>query len=724
MSGKFVDGNNLKRAIDYIKDGTIIAGKAENDKDGNEITSTYAKKDGNYPTMTVGQAIEAESIKTALGVLDNTPFSCQASGGDADITSGYQKLNKLVGVKVVDNQLNSIPNGTISSSVTNARAANVIGGHTYLLIQKLSRASNGTSTDYQTLLRFNDATIEYGYNAKPFEIRNITSSGILRFGYAIYSSFASNVDYEWYVIDITQRYGNDEIVNAIIGNDSSKYVERLLKFDSNVLKNIAYNTGSYSKCKSAKLKSNKFNQWDEQWELGGMDIATGEYISDNTRIRCKNYQKCIGNTQYYCSNPIGDNMGMYIAFYDGNYNWISTTYRNNQVATTPQDACYFRFIMTTIYGTTYHNDICINFHYDGSRDGEYEASDIMYVDLPNQDLNGILRVDGSGNVYADGDELYPNGVGNSQKYYKESITIASMYTTSGNENYDFAIFTVTNSWGSLYNLRTTRNVSYNGHSNFATVSIGNDLLVYSSGSKQLAISVPKGTTKTQAEALFNGMEVIYELATPQELSASTFAENIYQDDFGLTQVLDEDNNELNGLQGFEIFYKANVVAFTEMLYNKTDGDSDNLALKSDVSAEETTRASQDTILQNAIGGTLRQCLCVKESLSFNNTNVVDLGTLNWSLLRTNTWFVNFNLIKGINNESTSGLLKLLTTKYAQSNCTDSIGTDRTNNTLWCYVANNPANCGLVINDTTFVGNTSKFKEYLSGVLLAYEKASE
>lgn len=37
MSQKFIDGNNLKRAVDYIKDGTIVAGKASKTSNGSNI---------------------------------------------------------------------------------------------------------------------------------------------------------------------------------------------------------------------------------------------------------------------------------------------------------------------------------------------------------------------------------------------------------------------------------------------------------------------------------------------------------------------------------------------------------------------------------------------------------------------------------------------------------------------------------------------------------------
>ena len=124
----------------------------------------------------------------------------------------------------------------------------------------------------------------------------------------------------------------------------------------------------------------------------------------------------------------------------------------------------------------------------------------------------------------------------------------------------------------------------------------------------------------------NGVYAQYELATPTTESGTPYSANLVIDDFGSMEF-----SGTSGVpQGNLIFYPVDYKAFIDTLYDYTEGTPSDIALKSDVTTEETARASQDTILQNAIGGTLRHCLCVKESLDFEDTDFVDLGTLTWS----------------------------------------------------------------------------------------------
>ena len=117
-------------------------------------------------------------------------------------------------------------------------------------------------------------------------------------------------------------------------------------------------------------------------------------------------------------------------------------------------------------------------------------------------------------------------------------------------------------------------------------------------------------------------------------------------------------------------------------------------------------------MKDALGGTLRQCLCVKESLDFNNTAYVDLGELNW------IWYNDrFECNTPISNmkkpSANSSPIKGLTTKYK------------------IIDANNLGNKRIAVNtsgelralDSDYNGSTSSFKQAMKGVLLAYEKAS-
>lgn len=104
------------------------------------------------------------------------------------------------------------------------------------------------------------------------------------------------------------------------------------------------------------------NVWDEQWELGAYSATDGSAITSTNSIRSKstNYILIAPNKSYYMKYPGGYNLN--ICFYD-----VSRTFISNQVITasgiitTPTTAKYIRFNLSATYGTTYGNNISINY---------------------------------------------------------------------------------------------------------------------------------------------------------------------------------------------------------------------------------------------------------------------------------------------------------------------------------------------------------------------------
>ena len=171
MSQKFIDGSNLQRAVNYLKDGTIpIANQnfapaydaTVAYKIGNLLTylgkqyeciadatagtlptnTTYfaersvsdvfdeleAKlKDGSLQVKEAEHAESAQSLDTEVGVEDHTPFAYQTSGGESDLETGIQKMIKLVGVDVVSNQQANFANKTNSFYTTTNNSITIIG---------------------------------------------------------------------------------------------------------------------------------------------------------------------------------------------------------------------------------------------------------------------------------------------------------------------------------------------------------------------------------------------------------------------------------------------------------------------------------------------------------------------------------------------------------------------------------------------------------------------
>ena len=145
-----------------------------------------------------------------------------------------------------------------------------------------------------------------------------------------------------------------------------------------------------------------FNQWDEEWEQGGID-SSGNTSANTDRIRSRNFVPILPNTAYYFKVP----NAWRIFYYDANMNFISYigTYSASRLITTPNNAHYLKFYCV---GTTYNHDICINLS-DPSRNGEYEPYVKHTYPLDRRlTLRGIPKlVDGK--LAFDGDVYPPSG---------------------------------------------------------------------------------------------------------------------------------------------------------------------------------------------------------------------------------------------------------------------------------------------------------------------------
>ena len=129
------------------------------------------------------------------------------------------------------------------------------------------------------------------------------------------------------------------------------------------------------------------NVWDEEWEVGNID--SGNPTVANDRIRSKNFIPVVGGATYYTTGRIC------WYEYDADKNFIkvgnSGSFVENQTFTISSNCSYIKFKCTTAYGTTYNNDISINYP---STDTEYHAyaGQIYTTDLGRTVYGGTLDV--------------------------------------------------------------------------------------------------------------------------------------------------------------------------------------------------------------------------------------------------------------------------------------------------------------------------------------------
>lgn len=506
------------------------------------------------------------------------------------------------------------------------------------------------------------------------------------------------IDRKAQIIDLTHMFG--------VGNEPTSTSDPRVKWAIAYAQlHPAYKAGAIINCDGRYLKNIGMNQWDEQWEVGYIDGNTGEPTTDNNCIRSKNFCRCLPNTDYYLKYTAST----FIYLYDSNYNFIGRPTVTNNIFGTPSNACYFK-IAVYHQGNTYNNDISINLYYeDEARCLTYEPYGVVAdVDTGSE----VLRSAGSVKDYKE-----PNGT---------IHRLVGSYTFSGSESWTFS----ENSqmwymdYPSNFNgfvVLTTNYICSNG----VRISLANaNFRVYLS-------SNPNITSSTNMNNIFpSGTIIYYELAIPTTEQGTPFQENIDIDDFGTMQWLKDGESDTiipaEVLQGNLIFYPVDYKAFDDTMYKYTDGTPSNLALKTDLSASETARDAVDARLKEALGGTLRQCLCVKESLDFNNTGVVDLGTLSgWSTgsIGSGRTYVYVDFIEKPANNST--IAKILCSNL-QNDTYEHV--NDISSAVDLTIAVGVYSDGIIqlkftdrINSST--DTSEKIQQALKGVLLAYKKAS-
>ena len=104
--------------------------------------------------------------------------------------------------------------------------------------------------------------------------------------------------------------------------------------------------------------------WDEQWELGAWSSVNGSAVNYTDRIRCKNLIPAQASTAY-CIR-LGVTASCTVNAYDTNGDFIEnlvtgTFGTSGRAFTTSANCAYIKFSVGTAYGTTYNNDISINY---------------------------------------------------------------------------------------------------------------------------------------------------------------------------------------------------------------------------------------------------------------------------------------------------------------------------------------------------------------------------
>lgn len=309
------------------------------------------------------------------------------------------------------------------------------------------------------------------------------------------------------LIDLTRMFG--------AGREPATVAEFRAMYPSVVPDNILpYDSGSVLNLTATGMKMTGRNQWDEQWQLGEID-NTGAVVSGN-RVVSKDFIPVQGNTDYYFhQGTIATGLNIAPVWYDANKAFISgNTFVQNGVVKSPANARFLKFRMATVYGTTYHNDICINIS-DPTFNGQYKPYREDTIALNTTTIKGKR----TGAINPQSEVIFPNGLCGVDDVHdvlrkKDTDvlfrTLADIgqntYTKDGNNFYiGYSI-----SGGNAPKVGSTLLIS--------RVPAGvNNMAVIGSGQYNLIIFYTDGSYADAAafKAAMDGVSLVYQFATPK-----------------------------------------------------------------------------------------------------------------------------------------------------------------------------------------------------------------
>ena len=314
--------------------------------------------------------------------------------------------------------------------------------------------------------------------------------------------------------DITRCFGStiaDQIyaMETATAGSGVAYFKSLFPLDY-----YATDSGSLLSFTGTKLKTVGFNQWDEEWEVGQINPTDGQNKTGNN-VRSKNYIRVVPSTKYYWCSPTNNALFLY----DADKNYQNVIYVNsNSYFDIPSNIHYIRFYIGSAYGTTYHNDVCINI-FDSSKNGTYEPYISNETDLPTSTFfpTGMKS---AGTVY---DELTPTRAitrvgaidlgtldwtaGSSNNFFYANLTGALNNTGIGNTPNLLCPSYVTTSAKTVTSWSTTTEDK--------VVSLGYD-------SARVYIRDSNYSDKDTFASAMSGIYLFYELATPVEQATMSF----------------------------------------------------------------------------------------------------------------------------------------------------------------------------------------------------------
>ena len=537
--------------------------------------------DGSYQQMTVGNA---EQLVATVGIEDKVPYNFRTSGGANDI--GDREVDKIIGGTVAWNQyakeLNatnwSVENANVTVSFSNGVATFSSTQASYGI--KTSMGGINPSHRYLiTLYAKAESALQLGViigsshgSSKTFDINTsrsqfatiiTTSSNVSGPGLYVFpwSSDGTSKQIEVdniAIFDLTQMFGST-IADYIYTLEQSTAGAGVAFFRSLFpAPYYAYNAGELMHVQTSAHKMTGFNQWDEEWEVGQYDTTTGAKTT-GSNVRSKNLIPVLPDTTYrITSTSTTSALAVPCFYYDANGQFIDYVLNSaNATTITPPNAYFMAFYMGAAYGTTYKNDICINLHWDGERDGEYEPYEAHTYPLDDVELRGIPKLDANNNLYYDGDTYEADGTV-TRKYGIVDLgtleRIKDTTTVPGQTIFRAQLSNAKDGYEGICG-------KYPFVGSYSFLSDKTCAYIYNTRIAIVDSTYADGDSTAFATAM-SGVYLVYELATPTTESADPFQNPQIVNDWGTEEYVDSRTVPIP--VGHDTMYRANLRAKLEM----------------------------------------------------------------------------------------------------------------------------------------------------------------
>lgn len=519
--------------------GLSLAGENQTVKDAVDgIKEEKADKSGTYDNMMVGTA---KQLLSESYTLDRTPYKFRKSPYTDRLSES------IVGCSVAWNQL--VQNGNfvdtggwylrgVSMNVSNnvATVANTGGdgdqyasqniplliGHKYLLTfdgqtdsvstsnaQSLALMYFGTASDYK---EFKATTANTWFACASIFRCEANNYNVIRLRCPV-----SNTSHKYKNVkihDLTAMFGSS-VADALynMGDDGiklfrSRYPSTYYPYSEPTMEHV-------SGLEAHEMVG--FNTFDIGASVLGESVAasTGA-ITTRANAWRSDYIKCLPNTEYYASGLASGNSN-FIAFYDADKTFISRTGGiavTERAETTPSRCAYLIITQYASGSETFvdaRKTVCVNLS-NSAKNGTYKPYEShSYALDASLTLRGLIKYDSVKGFYADGDVYASDGTV-TRKWGSYTITsvLSVGEASSGIKYARVAALSDAKSGGYIF-------AAGYQNSNDATVDrsirfSGTNIYVYDN----------RFTDAATALSMLNGLEAVYELATPTTESAEPY----------------------------------------------------------------------------------------------------------------------------------------------------------------------------------------------------------